>query len=114
YYPTGKRNYVRVISPDDAQGVAAAVLARDLGARRAVVVVDGSPYGLNLASSFVAAGRKSGVRVVATHSFAPDQRTFEPLVRRVASSRPDLVYLAGVECPHCGNLVALLRAVLGV
>ena len=42
-YPTGVRNFARVISTDAAQAPAAAVLARQLGLRRLAVLDDGVP-----------------------------------------------------------------------
>jgi branched-chain amino acid transport system substrate-binding protein len=33
YYPTGKRNYIRIVAADDFQGAADAILAKSLGKR---------------------------------------------------------------------------------
>lgn len=44
YYPNGRRNFVRLLSADDAQGRADALLAYRLGARRVFLLDDGTGY----------------------------------------------------------------------
>ena len=56
YYPTGTRSFVRIISPDDAQAVADALLVKDLGGRRVFVLDDGEEYGLNVPRRFSEGG----------------------------------------------------------
>lgn len=112
YYPTGARNYARVISPDDAQGVALAMLAKSLGHRRGFLLDDGSSYGLNVASAIRSAGTKLGLRIVGSRSWSPDQSQFDKLATAVAAAKPDAVYLSGIECPDCGALIVALRRVL--
>ena len=40
YYPTGKRNYVRVVAADDYQGAADALLAKSLGVKKVFILND--------------------------------------------------------------------------
>ena len=42
FYPTGTRNYVRVLPPDDMHGAAHALLAKDLGLRNVYLLYDDS------------------------------------------------------------------------
>ena len=53
YYPTGKRNYARVVSTDDYQGPADANFAKTLNVKRCFVVNDNSTYGKGVAGAFV-------------------------------------------------------------
>ena len=50
YYPTGVRNYVRLLPGDDLAGVVFAVLARRLGLRSMYVLDDGSDFWKGLLS----------------------------------------------------------------
>src|SRR6185312_7332224 len=59
-YPTGVRNYLRTVPPDDAQAAALVVAGQRAGVRRAFVLHDGEIYGDGLAGSFTAAARRSG------------------------------------------------------
>ncbi len=113
YYPTGKRNFARIISPDDAQGVAEALLARQLGVKRVFVLDDGSNYGLNVLTAFRATTRKLRINIVGNRTWAPDQTTFDSVAAAAANGGADAVYLAGVECPSCAELIKSLRNTLG-
>ena len=113
YYPTGKRNYVRIISPDDAQGVAEALLAKQLGVKRVFVLDDGSGYGLNVAVAFRRTLGKIGLKLAGSAKWSPDQSSFDALAARVAASSPDAVFLGGGECPSCADLIKGLRAAVG-
>ena len=113
YYPTGHRNFVRIISPDDFQAVADALLAKRLGAKRVFVLDGHDGYGLNVAGAFKRAAAKSGLRIAGTGFWTDDQTSFDALAGRVARAKPDAVFLAGFACPECGKLVAGLRGGLG-
>jgi branched-chain amino acid transport system substrate-binding protein len=113
FYPTGKRNFARILSPDDAQGVAEALLARQLGVKRVFVLDDGSDYGLNVLTAFRATARKLRINIVGNRTWAPDQTTFDSAAAAVAKGGADAVYLAGAECPSCGELIKSLRSTLG-
>lgn len=112
YYPTGTRSFVRIISPDDAQAVADAVLVKDLGVRRIFVLDDGEEYGLNVAKAFMKSASKMGLTISGTASWGADQTNFDGLVARIRARRPDAVFLGGFPCPGCGKLVKDLRAAL--
>ena len=49
YYPTGKRNYARVVAADDYQGAADAILAKSLGVKKLFILNDKEAYGLGVA-----------------------------------------------------------------
>jgi branched-chain amino acid transport system substrate-binding protein len=52
YYPTGKRNYVRIVAADDFQGAADALLAKSLGVKKVFILNDKEAYGLGVATNF--------------------------------------------------------------
>ena len=113
YYPTGKRNFVRVISPDDAQARADALLAGKIGVRNVFVLNDGSGYGLDVAGAFESAARRLGVHVVGTAAWNPRQLRFSTLAQQVRASRADGVFLGGYGCDGCATLIKELRSALG-
>jgi branched-chain amino acid transport system substrate-binding protein len=113
YYPTGKRNFVRVISPDDAQGAADAVLAKRLGLRSIFVLDDNEDYGLIVAGPFRKAAKALGLRIAGSGSWNVNQTTFDALVRKVARSGAGGVFLGRYACPGCAALIRDLRTALG-
>jgi len=113
YYPAGRRNYVRVISADDAQARADALLAKRVGARRVFVLDDGTRYGLSVASAFRSAARRLALRVAGSSAWDPEQSSFGGVARRVRAAHADAVFLGGSACPTCSALVRQLRGVVG-
>lgn len=113
YYPTGKRSFARVISADDAQGAADALLAKRLQLRRVFVLDDRESYGLTVVAPFLHAARALRLKVVGRASWAEDQTDFSVLARRVAAAKPDGVFLGGYGCPGCPALITQLRAAIG-
>jgi branched-chain amino acid transport system substrate-binding protein len=112
-YPTGVRNYVRVLPADDVQGAAFAVFAKQLGLRSAYVIEGGEDYGVALGRRFILASRKLGVEIAGTGAWNPRARTYSALANRVARSGADGVFLAGYLFFNGGEVVKALRARLG-
>ena len=81
-YPSGGRNYARVHPREDALA-AAAVLARDLGARRAAVLSDGG-YGETQAFHFARAARGLGMEVVLARRWRPQAGALQRPQERLA------------------------------
>jgi branched-chain amino acid transport system substrate-binding protein len=64
YYPTGKRNYARVVAADDFQGAADATLAKSLGIKKLFILNDKEAYGLGVATNTKNAAKKLGISIV--------------------------------------------------
>ncbi|MEA2391326.1 MAG: branched-chain amino acid transport system substrate-binding protein [Solirubrobacteraceae bacterium] len=63
YYPTGKRNYARVVPTDDVQGAAIVTAAKADGCKSIHVWNDKQTYGTGLAQNIVLAAKKQGVAI---------------------------------------------------
>jgi branched-chain amino acid transport system substrate-binding protein len=90
YRPSGKQTFARVVPDDDVQARAAALLAKQLGARRVAVVTDGSQYGRTIDAAFSETAFSLGLDARAAGRAAPGGGL---RVRRVPSA--DEVYFAG-------------------
>jgi branched-chain amino acid transport system substrate-binding protein len=110
-YPTGDRNYVRVFPREDAHAAAAAVFARDAGARRVAILSDGG-YGEGFAFHFSRTARRLGLEVGPIRRWNPKGRRYHRLAGAVARSAPDTVYVAGLFDSNGGRLIRDLRAEL--
>jgi branched-chain amino acid transport system substrate-binding protein len=113
YYPTGRRSFARVISPDDAQGAAVALLGKQLRVRRMFVIDDHESYGISVSAAFTRAARLLGLQVAGHGSWDPTGTTFAHLGATVKGARVRGVFLAGFACPHCDKLIEALRVALG-
>ncbi|MBA3261075.1 MAG: winged helix-turn-helix domain-containing protein [Thermoleophilaceae bacterium] len=108
-YPSGRRNYVRVYPREDVQAAAAAVHARDLGAKRVAVLSDGG-YGEPWAFNFSRAARRLGMTVVLARRWRPQAQTYAKLVAAVGRARPAAVYVSGLLDSNAGRLIKDLHA----
>jgi len=61
YYPTGKRNYTRVVPADDLQGAAASNWAKTLGVKSVYILHDTETYGKGIADVFREVFKKNGI-----------------------------------------------------
>jgi branched-chain amino acid transport system substrate-binding protein len=110
YYPSGQRNFARLVAPDDFQGIAGAMLAKQLRLHHVFVLDDAEGYGLDVAGGFEKAAKHLGLKLAGSGSWSVSQSQFAGLVSRVARAHPDGVFLGGFACPDCGALVKQLRA----
>ena len=116
YYPTGVRNFARVIPREDLQGVAQAMLAEELGLRRVFVLHQQGEIGtrIDYTDPFSRAAGRLGVRVAGSAAFDPEAKSYDALARRVARSGARGVFMAGFAGAEVGaRLVKALRASLG-
>jgi branched-chain amino acid transport system substrate-binding protein len=113
YYPTGRRNYARVIAPDDVQAAADAIVARKLGVRRAYVVYPIGGYGVAMAASFERTARKLRIAVIGRASWDQEAASYTQLAARIAKTRADGVFIAGSADDNGVAVLTDLRAGLG-
>src|SRR5213593_3322138 len=112
FYPTGKRNYVRVAASDDYQGPAAVDLLLSKAFKLAqgkkfapikdvYILHDNQTFGKGVAEAFKLRAEQEGIKVLG----------FEPWDAKATSA--DSVYLGGIVCNNGAKLLKDLRAVLG-
>ena len=95
YYPSGRRNFARVVPADDVEASAAAAWADQLEARSVYVLGDRSAEGDGLAELFRASASKRGVRVVGEQRMDPRASDYRDLAREIARTNPDAVFFGG-------------------
>lgn len=115
YYPTQKRNYIRVVAADDFQGAADAMLAKtNLKVKKIYILNDKEAYGLGVATNVRNALNKlKGVQIVGFEAWDPKASSYEALANKIKAKGADGVFLGGLICENGGKLVKDLRAGLG-
>lgn len=101
YYPTGRRNFFRVLPADDSQGTSGAHWASALGAKKVYILDDGSAYGKGIAGIFEAAAPDVNLEIMA-HDSLPTSATPEEITaaaKKAADAQPDLLYFGGAMQP---------------
>src|SRR6266508_2097047 len=110
YYPTGKRNYSRVVPADDLQGAAAANWAKDLGVKSVYILHDTETYGKGIADVFRAQAKTNGFEEKGYEGIDKKAQDYKALGSKIKDANPDLVYLGGITQNNAGLLVKDLRA----
>ena len=89
YYPTGMRNYARVIPADNFQGPALALLAQKLGVKTVYIINDKQAYGAGVAHYFEDAAKKLGITVLGNDAYNTKTGTnYQALFQRSRPSTP--------------------------
>jgi branched-chain amino acid transport system substrate-binding protein len=110
YYPTGKRNYARVVAADDFQGAADALLAKSLGVKSVYILNDKEAYGLGVATNFKNAAKRLGIKVAGFTAWDGKASSYEALATKIQSSGASGVFLGGLICENGGKLIKDLKA----
>jgi branched-chain amino acid transport system substrate-binding protein len=113
YYPTGQRNFARVVPTDDVQAAAGAVVARDLGVRRVYTLDMGDPPSTQFVDDFLRAARRLGVSAVGRRSWDLEQASAAGIAAAIATTDADGVFLGVPSVPSSVGLLTALRARLG-
>jgi branched-chain amino acid transport system substrate-binding protein len=114
FYPTGTRNYGRLIATDDFQGAAGAQFAQEeLGLTTCLVLDDGQTYGVGVATAFKAEAEAIGITVIDGGSWDAKQPNYTAIFENAATESPDCVYLGGINDNNGEQLIRDKVAVLG-
>ena len=97
YYPSGKRNYVRVVPNDAVQGAGLASFAKEAGIQRPMVLIAADdPTSENQGRSFIGAAQSLGMQIAGVEHYDPNATSYAALMQKVKSSGADAVVLAAI------------------
>ncbi len=110
YYPSGTRNYARVVWNDQFQGAANAQYAKELGLKKIFILNDGETYGLGIAQLFEDYAGSLNIQIVANQKWDKKASSYESLASKISSSGADAVFLGGIVCNNGGKLIKDIKA----
>jgi branched-chain amino acid transport system substrate-binding protein len=114
YYPSGKRNYARVVTTDDNQGRAAAqFMAKDLGVKKCYILNDNETYGQGVASAFEKEAKVQNIEVLGNDPWDAKQPNYTALFQKIKGLGADCLYIGGIFDNNGGQLVKDKVSVLG-
>ncbi|MDQ3043746.1 MAG: branched-chain amino acid ABC transporter substrate-binding protein [Chloroflexota bacterium] len=115
YYPTGVRNYMRVVPADDIQGAASANWAyTTMGITSAYVLHDNQLYGKGVATVFERTFTELGGEVLGFEAFNPEADDYQSLMTSIADTAPGMVYLGAIVNLNASKLLQDMRSVMSV
>ena len=113
YYPTGSRNYTRMVAHDAYQGAAVAQFAQSLGVESMFILNDREAYGLGVAQNLRNAAEELGIEVAGFAAWDPKASSYEALFRTIKASGAQAVFLGGLIDENGAQVIKDKVAVLG-
>jgi branched-chain amino acid transport system substrate-binding protein len=115
YYPTGVRNYMRVVPADDIQGSASANWAyTKMGITSAYVLHDNQLYGKGVATVFERTFEELGGEILGFEAFNPDADDYQSLMTSIADTGTGMVYLGAIVNLNASKILLDMRSVMPV
>jgi branched-chain amino acid transport system substrate-binding protein len=105
YYPTGQRNYTRVIVADDKQAQAAAAWMRDEGIQSVYILDDRETFGVGIADQLQQSAEEAGILVLGREGIDGNAANYRSLMAQIAQLNPDAIYFAGITDNNAGQIV---------
>jgi len=105
YYPTGERNYARVIVTDVQQGQAAATFLDDEGVETVYVLDDRETYGQGVADEFQKAAEDLGIEILGREGIDGSAPNYRSLMNKIAEEDPDAIYFGGIIENNAAQLI---------
>ena len=113
YYPSGTRNYARVVAHDAYQGAANAEFAQKIGVKKVYVLNDKEAYGLGVATNFRNAAESLGIEIAGFDAFDPKASSYEALYKKIQGTGADGIFIGGLIDENGAQLIKDKVAVLG-
>ena len=113
YYPSGSRNYARVVAHDAYQGAAVAEFAQAQGVESMYILNDRESYGLGVATNLRNAAESVGIEIAGFEAWDPRASSYEGLFRKIGNSGADAVFLGGLIDENGAKVIRDKVAVLG-
>jgi branched-chain amino acid transport system substrate-binding protein len=118
YYPSGVRNYSRVVAADDIQGkVAANFVKNELKATTVYILDDQELYGKGIADVFEATAKEIGLTIVGHEGIDPKAADYKALMTKISTSNaggpPDAIYTGMVVDNNASQLLKDKVAIMG-
>ena len=113
YYPTGQRNYIRMVAHDAYQGAAVATYMQDNGVQSVYILNDKEAYGLGVAQNLRNAAESLGLEVAGFEAWDPKASSYEGLMNKIKGTGADAVFLGGLIDENGAQVIKDKVAVLG-
>ena len=114
YYPSGERNYARVVALDNSQAATIAQYAKDdLGIKSVFIINDKQAYGLGLATNLENSFNFLDIEVKGNEGWDAKASNYEALFNKVKASGAEAVVFSGLVTLNGVKLIKDKFAVLG-
>jgi branched-chain amino acid transport system substrate-binding protein len=112
FYPTGNRNYVRIVPIDTIQGAALASLMKSEGCGNVYILNDKEVYGAGLARNIESSAKEIGVEVLANEGIDPKAPNFRSQAAAMKSAGAECFAFSGITANGAVQLFKDVHAAL--
>ena len=112
YYPSGERNYGRVVPIDTIQGAAQAQWMKDEGVTSVYILDDAEVYGKGVAKNTQASAEKLGIKIAGNDSWDGKASNYRALASKIQGSGADAVFTGGIIDNNAPQLYKDLNAAM--
>ena len=114
YYPSGTRNYIRVVPNDAVQMAGLATFANEQGIHNPFILVAADdPTSKGQADTFEGAAKSLGMDIAGVEQWDPKAKSYTDLMDKVKASGADSVLLAGLLEQNGAQIIKDKVSVLG-
>jgi branched-chain amino acid transport system substrate-binding protein len=112
YYPSGVRNYLRIVPKDTIQGAALATLMTEDGCQNLYILNDKEVYGAGLARNIEASAKAQGLEVLGNEGIDPKAPNFRAQAATMKSEGVDCFVFSGITANGAVQLYKDVAAAL--
>ena len=96
YYPSGFRNYTRIVPKDTIQGAALATIMKKDGCTKVAMANDKEVYGAGLASNIEIAAKSQDLNIIFNEGIDPKAPNYRSLASKAKTDGADCFVFAGI------------------
>jgi branched-chain amino acid transport system substrate-binding protein len=112
YYPSGQRNYARIVPKDTIQGAALATLMKQDGCTKVEMANDKEVYGAGLSKNIQLAAKPQGLNIIANDAIDKNAANYRSLASKAKSAGADCFVYAGITANNAVQLYKDFAAAL--
>jgi branched-chain amino acid transport system substrate-binding protein len=112
YYPTGERNYLRIVPKDTIQGAALATVMKEDGCTKVQMTNDKEVYGAGLATNIESSADEQGLDIIANDAIDKNAPNYRSLATTAADAGADCFIFSGITANNAVQLYKDFEAAL--
>ncbi len=96
YYPSGQRNYARIVPKDTIQGAALATLMKQDGCAKVQLLNDKEVYGAGLAKNIESSAKAQGLTILSNDATDKNAANYRSLAQKAKGAGADCMVFSGI------------------
>ena len=112
YYPSGSRNYARIVPKDTIQGAALATVMKEDGCTKVQLTNDKEVYGAGLANNIDLAAKAQSLEIISNEAIDKNAANYRSLAQKAKGAGADCFVYAGVTANNAVQLYKDFAAAL--